>query len=310
MQRCSWHYCALLLVLPQLAVAGASGAVVSPVAKVLSLLSNLEAKITKDGEAETAAYESYASWCKDGAKDLGFEIKTAKSDIEDLTATIGKATADISASSSKIEELSADTSTNEADLKAATEVRAKEEAEYEAAAKELEDVLDTLDRAINVLERKLRGSALMQTTVNSADVNELVRTIGMVVDAAGFSLPDKQRLLSLAQSSSEDGDASEEVGAPEAAAYTSHSKSIVEVLEDMRAKAANQLASVQREETSAKHNFALLKQSLEDEMMRMPKRCRRRSPPRPALSLLKRLLRESWPPQRRTSRPARRRWKT
>merc|ERR1740130_2455593 len=37
-------------------------------------------------------------WCKNGKVDTGYEIKTAKSQIEDLTATIGKSLADTDAS--------------------------------------------------------------------------------------------------------------------------------------------------------------------------------------------------------------------
>merc|ERR1719171_1344364 len=53
-------------------------------------------------------------WCDDGHKDKGFEIKTAKSEIEDLTATIGKATSDIQASKTKLEELASSISQDEA----------------------------------------------------------------------------------------------------------------------------------------------------------------------------------------------------
>jgi len=254
--------CAFLLVLP-LAVAA-----VNPVSKVLQLLSSLEGKLRKDGEAEVKAFKEYETWCKDGAKDLGFEIKTSKSDIEDLTATIGKADADISESTTKIEELAGDTVKNEADLKAATVVRTQEKKEYVAAEAELTDAIYTLDRAINVLEKKLRGSALMQTTIDSNEVSEIVRTIGAIVDAASLSLHDKQQLISLAQNSQSEGDAAddEDVGAPAPEAYKSHRKSIVEVLEDMRAKAASQLGKLQNEEVTAKHNFELLRQSLEDQM--------------------------------------------
>merc|ERR1719217_833370 len=69
-------------------------------------------------------------WCDDRHKDKGFEIKTAKSEIEDLTATIGKATSDIESSKTKMEELASSISTDEADLKAASEIRAKENAEF------------------------------------------------------------------------------------------------------------------------------------------------------------------------------------
>merc|ERR1719159_2330901 len=48
-------------------------------------------------------------WCDDGHKDKGYEIKTAKAEIEELGASI---------------------STDEADLKAASEIRAKESAEF------------------------------------------------------------------------------------------------------------------------------------------------------------------------------------
>lgn len=244
----------------------AFGVAVSPVTKVLELLGSLEAKITKHGEAELKAFNEYASWCKNGAKDLQYEIKTAKGDVEELGATIGKATSDISAAASKIEELSGDTQQNAADLKAATVVRAQEKKEYVAAEAELVDVVDTLDRAINVLEKKLRGSALVQTTVDTRDVAALVHAINAIVDAASMSVHDKQQLTSLMQNDAEDGDAMDEFGAPAAAAYKSHSKSIVEVLEDMRAKAAAQLKEVQSQEVSARHNFELLKQSLEDQM--------------------------------------------
>jgi predicted nucleic acid-binding Zn-ribbon protein len=246
---------------------GSAAAVdVNPVSKVIQLLGSLEAKITKNGQAETKAYNEYAAWCKDGAKDLNYEIKTGKSDIEDLTATIGKAGSDIAAASSKIEELSGDTTQNAADLKAATSVRSMEKTEYDAAEKELVDVVDTLDRAINILEKKLRGSALVQANVNTNDVAGLVHAINAIVDAASMSVHDKNALVSLAQSAAEDGDALDEVGAPAPEAYKSKSKSIVEVLEDMRAKAASQLKEVQTQEVSAKHNFQLLKQSLEDQM--------------------------------------------
>jgi hypothetical protein len=251
-----------LFLYPVAAAAGQDHASVSPVSKVLQLLSTLEAKIKNHGEMELKAYQEYEAWCKDGAKDLGYEIKTAKADIEDLTATIGKATSDISASSSKIEELSSDTQKNTADLKAATSVRTAEEKEYVAAESELTEAIDTLDRAINILERKLRGSALVQSTVNAYDVDDLVRAINAVVDAASMSVRDKKQLIALAQNSADDGDTS----APAPDAYKSRSKSIIEVLEDMRAKAAQQLKEVQTQEMAAKHNFQMLKQSLEDQM--------------------------------------------
>jgi len=75
---------------------------VSPVQKVVQLLGELEMKLIKDGEEEKKAYEAFMDWCKNGAKDKEYEIKTGKSDIQDLSATISKAEADISTLSAKL----------------------------------------------------------------------------------------------------------------------------------------------------------------------------------------------------------------
>merc|ERR1719401_2722056 len=61
-------------------------------------------------------------------------------------------------------------------------------------------------------------------------------------------------------------DADGEPGAPEAAAYESKSGGIVEVLEDLLDKANSQLSNARKSEESAMQNFAMLKQSLEDEI--------------------------------------------
>ncbi|CAK0823161.1 unnamed protein product, partial [Prorocentrum cordatum] len=63
------------------------------------------------------------------------------------------------------------------------------------------------------------------------------------------------------QQSAED----EDPGAPDPAAYKSHSTGILDVLENLKAKAEEQLADLRRAESSAKQNYALLKQSLEDQ---------------------------------------------
>merc|ERR1719352_1797485 len=106
----------------------------------------------------------------------------------------------------------------------------------------------------------------MQTVVNTGDVSGVVRAINAIVDAASMSTHDRSQLVALAQSAADDSDDMDEFGAPAAAAYRSKSGSIVEVLEGMRSKAAQELKDMQTQEMNAKHNFQLLKQSLEDQI--------------------------------------------
>jgi len=235
---------------------------------VISLLSGLEAKIKRDGAAEDKQHAAYMDWCRDGGKEKEFEIKTAKAEIEDLEATIKKAESDTLSLNAKIDDLAQDISTNEADLKGATSIRAKENAEFKAAESELVDTISTLERAINILERKLSTSAMLQAKVDSTDVEKLVKVLSAVVDAASLSIHDKNTLLGLVQNGQKQEEDSMEVdvGAPDPEAYKEHSKGIVDVLEDLKQKAITQLDELRRAETNARHNFSLLKQSLEDQM--------------------------------------------
>merc|ERR1719297_722354 len=57
-----------------------------------------------------------------------------------------------------------------------------------------------------------------------------------------------------------------EAGAPEAATYEGHSSGIIETLENLLEEAEGQLSEARKEETSAKNNYEMLKQSLEDEI--------------------------------------------
>merc|ERR1719265_2946419 len=125
----------------------------NPVSKVIELLSNLQAKVIAEGEAEHKLYEEFAEWCEDESKQKQFEIKTGESDQEKLEATIEKANADISGADAAIGELSSGIATNEADLKAATEIRNKEEKDFTATETDLVETVDILQRAIAILEK-------------------------------------------------------------------------------------------------------------------------------------------------------------
>merc|ERR1719407_213328 len=100
----------------------------NPLGKVFELMSALEAKIIKEGEAEAKAFKEFFEWCDQASQNLNNEIKTAKKNQEKLTAKIGELTSDIEVATSKIEDLGAAIAKNDADLQDATAVRDKEHA--------------------------------------------------------------------------------------------------------------------------------------------------------------------------------------
>jgi len=241
----------------------------NPLSKTIELLDSLTAKITAEGEKEAKAYKAYVEWCDDASSNLKYEIKTGEAKKEDLQAAISKAAADIAAADDRIEDLSAAISADEKELKQATAVRAKENADFAASEAELVDAIDTLDRAVMVLEKEMKKNPAALAQVSSATgLNNLIKTLGTVIDAAAFPVTDQKKLAALVQArqGADSDDSDDEFGAPAASVYKSHSSGIFDVLEDMKEKAEGQLSELRKAESSAKHNFDMLAQSLTDQV--------------------------------------------
>jgi len=239
----------------------------NPLSKVYDLMDELVAKINAEGEAEAKAYKEYFDWCDDMSKNAGFEIKTAEAKKEKLEAQIGNLASSITVSVSKIEDLAAAIAADDAELKNATGIRKKENAEFTKNEAELMDCLDTLERTISILSKEMAKNPAALAQIDTSSTERLVQTLGAVIDAAGFAGADKTRLVTLIQSQQgSQSDDDQEPGAPAAAAYKSHSSGIIDVLEDMKEKAEAELSDLRKEEKSSKHNYDMLKQSLEDQM--------------------------------------------
>lgn len=254
-----------------LSVPLANGAMVNPIAKIIQMINELQQKTIKEGEAAQKTYTEFAEWCEDEAKNLRFEIKTAKAEIEELTAMSEKAASDQEDETTKIEEQSESISSDEADLKAATEIRAKEKKDFEAAEKALMDDIDTLERAIMILERELKkGASLMQLQASASNV---VKTLGLLVEANGIDSQDSARLTALlqtqraSQQSTEDSDSDnmEEAGdSDNDDMHESKSASIVDTMNDLLDKTQKELSDAQKKEKNLSHNYELIKMQLTD----------------------------------------------
>merc|ERR1719247_3317747 len=150
----------------------------NPLGKVIQLMDDLTAKITAEGEAEAKAFKEYFEWCDDAAANLHNEIKNGAKKQEDLEAAISKASADIEACSGKIEDLSGAISADEKELKEATAIRVKEVATCEAAEKELMDAINSLDRAIGILQKEMNKNPAALAQVDTSSLNNMVKSLG------------------------------------------------------------------------------------------------------------------------------------
>merc|ERR1719487_2383229 len=193
---------------------------------------------------------------------LGFEIKTGKAEVAELSATIEEETSTMAALEAKIEDLGNDIKTDEADLQAATKIREREAADFAAEEKELTEVLSMLERATSILSKEMAKSGASMLQLKSA--TSITEALRVMVQAAVFSSADASRLTALVQTTSDDEDSS--LGAPAAQVYEGHSDGIIGTLEGLTEKAEGQLEKARKAESTAIQNYQMLKQSLTDEI--------------------------------------------
>jgi len=237
----------------------------NPLGKVFELLKAEADKISADGEVAAKAYQEYFEWCDDVSKNTQNEIKSATALREKLESKIAKFASDIEVSGSKIEDLAAAISKDEKELKRATEVRGKEASDFAASEAELMDAVDTLGRAVGILEREMSKNSAAFTQIDTNNMAMLMQTLNTVMDAASFAAVDKQKLVALVQTQDNSDDDDDESGAPAAATSKSQSGGIVDVLADMKDKAGGELAELRKAESKSAHSFKMLQQSIEDQ---------------------------------------------
>lgn len=257
-----------------LASASKSGDSTNPLAKVFELLKDIKSRVRADGDESDKAYNEYFEWCDDTTKEASQQIESATRQQNKLVAEIDELNSVIETSESRIEDLASTISKNEGEVKGSVEVRAKENANFKSAEAELTDTIDTLRRAIEVIEREAaKNPSLAQ--LDQGDMPKVLKTLGTVIEAAGFSGGDSSKLLAMVQEQQEgtadDEDEDMSLGAPAPAVYESKGGGIVEVMQDMQDKAEESLAAARKEESNSKHNFESLNQGLLDEIAQCKK---------------------------------------
>jgi len=251
---------AMFILVALAAVSTSSASQVNPIEKILEMISDLQAKVIKEGEDAQKEYDEFSEWCEDRSTQLGFEIKTGKAEVEELKATVEEETSTSAALETKIEELSNDIKSDQADLDAATKIRESEAADFAKEEAELTEVIDMLGRATSILSKEMAKSGASMLQLKSA--SSITEALSVMVQASVMSSADATRLTAMVQTEQSDSD--EEFGAPAAQVYEGHSDGIIGTLEGLTEKAEGQLDKARKTEATAVQNYQMLKQSLTD----------------------------------------------
>jgi septal ring factor EnvC (AmiA/AmiB activator) len=250
-----------------LLVVGASAAEVTPVQKVIQMLSDMGAKGKKEMQEEQVRFAAFAQFCEGAEADkvqrveasketigeLNGEIEGLELEIDQLSADIQKADADIGALGQKIAALDEAMKEIGGQEEEVTEERKEEHALFEKKDTDLGESVNALDRA--VAEMKTQDVAHAQASLLEVMSKKYVpekakRVIG------SFLQRDPEVLLQ------------SRLGAPEADSYEFQSEGVIQMFDDLEHKMADERSDGQKGEMNKKHSYDMLMQELVNRMDR------------------------------------------
>jgi cell division septum initiation protein DivIVA len=226
-----------------LAASAATASEVTPVQKVIQLLNGMMEKGKKEKHEEQVTFAAYKQFCDDTAVEKQRAIEEANQRIEKLNADIQKAEADAAQLGREIAQHDKDIATFEGDKAAATKVRQIEEEDYRATHKDYAESIDALGRAIAVMKEQDKDRA----QAAFLQVQSKVLSAQNAVITAFLAEDPEMSLLSQA---------------PQAHGYEFQSGGVVEMLQKLADKFADEQSALEKKEVNAKHAYDMLMQDL------------------------------------------------
>lgn len=214
---------------------------VTPVQKVLQMMGEMKVKSEKMKESEASTFREYANWAGGQKQELGFEIKTGKSEVEKLTSFITSADLDVEKLGKEITKMNGEVDRMTGEIDEATKLRQKENGLYVTTQEDLAESVDAIARATDVVKS------------GAQDKEQAV----MLLQQMATTVPKMP--LVLAAFLEED-----ELGAPAAAAYKGQSGGVLDMLDMLADKFKKELDECMLEETNKANAYNLELQHLSD----------------------------------------------
>lgn len=228
--------------------AAAAKVEVTPVTKVVQLLTAMAAKGKNAKQQEQVAFAAKTQFCDDTKKEKTRAITEERQTLSNLKAAIGSQTAKIAKLTKQISANQKDADTWGSDIIAASKVRGIERTDFEKTNKDYGESIDALGRAISTLKAKTADTA------QSAGSLMQVSSLSLIPDNA------KKAIDSFVQQGQAEHDLFD--SAPEANAYEFQSTGVIQMLAKLEDKFTEERVTLQKEETNSKHAHDMLLQNL------------------------------------------------
>jgi chromosome segregation ATPase len=229
---------ALLLLL--LAVSGpvsTEAALANPIRKVVTMLQDMQKKVTEEGEKEQALFDKFMCYCKTSGGSLSQSIEDAEGKIEAVSAALKSGAEKTAQTKADLKEHKASRAAAEDAVSEATALREKEASEYAKVKADSDTNIAGVQKAVAALEKGM-GGAFLQTP--AAD---LVKSYAM--ERASFPDSTRQELLAFLSGTEDSG-------------YSPQSGEITGILKQMGDEMSTDLADATTEEQSAIANYEQL----------------------------------------------------
>merc|ERR1719183_1433889 len=130
-------------------LAGATGRnAVTPVERVISLLTKLSAQVQAEGVAEAASYDKYACFCKAHADSKQYEIAKSDKKIKELDAEITFLSSEITQLDDDVSKNKKEVTKEEKTMDDNQKARTKDQKEYETKRKDLAEAVQAVQDAL------------------------------------------------------------------------------------------------------------------------------------------------------------------
>jgi septal ring factor EnvC (AmiA/AmiB activator) len=222
-------------------------AAVTPLSKVLELLTGLKEEVTRDRLEHRKQNAAYGEWCAKAEEVKNTEMRETQQRIDEFNAVVEESALTAETLGKEILEHKAEAAEWETKQAEATKIREKEREDYAAAHKDYAESISALERAINTLkasaDRKVR------------QVKEIPGLL-LVAQSRLLSAPERASLQSFLQ-----GGYTPPAGADgEAYGYETRSGGVIAMLKKLLEKFAGEQRDRELTETNAAGAFKLLSQ--------------------------------------------------
>merc|ERR1719461_1214960 len=132
----------------------------NPIRKVVTMLQNMQKKVTAEGEKEAALFRKFMCYCKTNGGNLKASISAAETKIPQVQANIDAAKAELQTTKEELKAAIADRATAKTALAEATSIREKEASTFAQLEAEYVANIAAIRKAVAALEKGMAGGFL------------------------------------------------------------------------------------------------------------------------------------------------------